>query len=203
MRTPILRAAALVAALTIVITSALEVGAPPASAAPEAERPEFAFEAFPHASTAVNFWDSWGAPRSGGRRHKGVDIMSPRGTEIVAVADGVVVDFGKQRLSGYFIRIDHGNGYRTTYMHLNNDTLGTDDGEGGIWTAIHPTITIGTEVRAGQVIGYVGDSGNAEGTRPHTHFELKYEDRKINPYPFLRPAWREYANAAEFRREPR
>ena len=149
----------------------------------------FVFTAFPHDTNAVNFWDSWGARRSGGRRHKGVDIMSPRGTEIVAVADGVVTAFGTQRLSGYYIRIDHGDGWATSYMHLNNDTIGTDDGEGGLWTAIHPTLSVGDTVVAGQVIGYVGDSGNAEGTQPHTHFEVKYEGRKINPYPFLAEVW--------------
>ncbi|MDJ0791914.1 MAG: M23 family metallopeptidase [Acidimicrobiia bacterium] len=149
----------------------------------------FVMTAFPHDTTAVNFWDSWGARRSGGRRHKGTDIMSPRGTEVVAVADGVITDFGEGRLSGYFIKVDHGDGWATAYMHLNNDTIGTDDGEGGLWTAINPNLAVGDEVRAGDVVGYVGDSGNAEGTQPHTHFELKYDGEKINPYPYLADVW--------------
>ena len=161
--------------------------APSAAAAPVED--DFTFAVFPHDSSAVHFWDSWGARRSGGRRHQGTDIMSPRGTPILAVADGVVTAFGEARLSGYYIRLDHGGGWATSYMHLNNDTLGTDDGEGGLWTAVHPLLTVGSEVVAGQVIGYVGDSGNAEGTQPHTHFEVKYEGRKLNPYPYLRDVW--------------
>lgn len=160
----------------------------PAAAAPSGGQ-DFTLTVFPHDGTAVHFWDSWGAGRSGGRSHTGVDIMSPRGTEVLAVADGVVMDFGRARLSGYYVRLDHGNGWTTSYMHLNNDTLGTDDGAGGTWTAFHPLLTIGDEVVAGQVIGYVGDSGNAEGTQPHTHFEIKYDGSKLNPYPFVRDAW--------------
>lgn len=161
----------------------------PATASVSTEVEAFVFEVFPHESTAVNFWDSWGARRSGGRRHQGTDIMSPKGTPVLAVADGIVHEMGTHRLSGYFVRLDHGNGYLTTYMHLNNDTLGTDDGDGGPWTAYHATLYEGKEVRAGEVIGYVGDSGNAEGTRPHTHFEVNLDGRKMNPYPWLADAW--------------
>jgi murein DD-endopeptidase MepM/ murein hydrolase activator NlpD len=181
-----LRLFALIASL-IVATSA--IGAAPVSASVRTED-DFVLTVFPNETTAVNFWDSWGARRSGGRRHAGTDIMAPRGAAIRAVADGIVTDFGKGRLSGYFIRLDHGNGWSTSYMHLNNDTLGTDDGAGGEWTAFHPLLTVGSEVVAGQVIGYVGDSGNAEGTQPHTHFEVRHDGDKVNPYPFLRDAWR-------------
>jgi peptidoglycan LD-endopeptidase LytH len=160
-----------------------------AQANASAEQPEFVLTSFPHDTTAVNFWDSWGARRSGGRRHTGTDILSPRGTRIVAVAEGTVTAFGTNRLSGVYLRLDHGGGWTSTYMHLNNDTLGTDDGNGGVWTALHPLISVGTAVRAGQVIGYVGNSGNAEGRQPHTHFELAYAGNKINPYPYLRDVW--------------
>ncbi|MGI9529777.1 MAG: M23 family metallopeptidase [Acidimicrobiia bacterium] len=185
MNTPLVRSVARLAALGLTAV-ALVASMPSASAAPENDEDSFVLTVFPHDTTAVNFWDSWGARRSGGRGHRGTDIMSPRGTEILAPADGVVTGFGSARLSGYFIRLDHGDGWTTSYMHLNNDTVGTDDGEGGLWTAVHPTIAIGTEVRAGDVIGYVGDSGNAENTQPHTHFEVKKDGEKINPYPFLK-----------------
>lgn len=187
MPTPLLRFVARLAA-TAIVAASLFIATGPALSAPVTDEDTFVLTVFPHETPAVNFWDSWGARRSGGRRHKGTDILSPRGTKVLASADGVVTDFGSQRLSGYFIRLDHGDGWTTTYMHLNNDTLGTDDGEGGIWAAIHPTITIGSEVKAGDVIGYVGDSGNAENTQPHTHFELKKDGEKVNPFPFLRDA---------------
>jgi len=187
MNTPVYRFAARLAAVAFAAT-AMFVSTASASAAPVTDEDTFVLTVFPHDTTALNFWDSWGARRSGGRGHRGTDIMSPRGTEVLAVADGVVTDFGSQRLSGYFIHLDHGDGWTTTYMHLNNDTLGTDDGEGGIWAGVHPTIAVGTEVRAGDVIGYVGDSGNAENTQPHTHFEVKKDGDKINPYPFLKEA---------------
>lgn len=184
MNTPLVRSVARLVALAF-IAAAVFSSMPAASAAPETDEDTFVLTVFPHDTAAVNFWDSWGARRSGGRSHEGTDIMSPRGTEILAAADGMVTDLGSQRLSGYFIRLDHGDGWSTTYMHLNNDTVGTDDDSGGLWTAVHPTISIGTEVKAGDVIGYVGDSGNAEHTQPHTHFEVKKDGEKVNPYPYL------------------
>lgn len=187
MDTPLIRFVARLTALALVVAALFGTTAG-ASAAPNTDEDTFVLTVFPHDTTAVTFWDSWGSRRSGGRGHKGTDILSPQGTEVLAVADGVVTDFGFQHLSGYFIRLDHGEGWTTTYMHLNNDTLGTDDGQGGIWAAVHPTIAVGTEVIAGDVIGYVGDSGNAENTQPHTHFEVKKDGDKINPYPFLKDA---------------
>jgi len=175
---------ALTVALAVVVAGIGSVVGPnPASAS--AEDSEFALVVFPHPTEAVYFWDSWGAPRSGGRRHQGTDIMSPRGSAIVAVADGVVTKLDVGHMSGYSIHVEHADGWVTSYLHLNNDTFGTDDDEGGTWTAFFPTLMEGDEVKAGQVIGYVGDSGNAEGTRPHTHFELKHDGKKTNPYPYL------------------
>lgn len=179
------------------IAAVLLVGALAATDATAAEPPDqptedIIFDVFPHVGPASNFWDSWGARRSGGRRHAGIDILSQRGAPIVAVTKGVVAEMGHSRLSGYFIRIQHAGDWVTVVMHLNNDTYGTDDGEGGTWTAFYPTLMVGDEVTAGQVIGYVGDSGNAEHTTPHTHFELRHDGKKINPYPYLADAWRRH-----------
>ncbi len=188
MRRVLLRAFAFVTISAVIMTGLGTITDPTPATASSAssEATRFILTVFPHASNDVRFSNTWGAPRPGGRRHKGTDIISPRGTPIVAVADGIVTRLGLGRLSGYNIRIDHGDGWLSTYMHLNNDTFGTDDGRGGVWTAFFPTLMEGDEVRAGQVIGYVGDSGNAEHTLPHTHFELKHEGKKTNPYPYLR-----------------
>lgn len=185
---------ALLRAVAIAVTTAIVITGVPSmtdSAPVEAsdDGPRFVLTTFPHDTTDAWFSNSWGNRRSGGRRHQGTDIISPRGTKIVAVRDGVVTKLGKHRMSGYFIRIDHGDGWMTVYMHLNNDTLGTDDGKGGTWTAFYATLMEGDEVQAGEVIGYVGDSGNAEGTKPHTHFEIRYAGHKLNPYHLLRDVW--------------
>jgi murein DD-endopeptidase MepM/ murein hydrolase activator NlpD len=184
----LLRAFALATTLAVVLTGIASI-TDPAPATASVESADFILTAFPQEPDSVRFRDTWGDRRSGGRRHQGTDIMSPRGTEIVAVAGGIVTKLGYSRMSGYNIRIDHGNGWITSYLHLNNDTYGTDDGKGGTWTAFFPTLKVGDEVMAGQVIGYVGDSGNAENTTPHTHFEIKHDDTKMNPYPYLRDAF--------------
>jgi murein DD-endopeptidase MepM/ murein hydrolase activator NlpD len=184
MHRALLRAPYVIALAAIALTVGTWATAPsPVRAEDEPSR--FVLTVFPQDTENVGFSNSWGSRRSGGRGHRGTDIIGPRGTEVFAAADGIVTALGNHRMSGYFIRIDHGDGWATTYMHLNNDTYGTDDGEGGVWTAFYPTLMEGDEVAAGQVIGYVGDSGNAEGTTPHTHFEVNHEGQKKNPYHYL------------------
>jgi murein DD-endopeptidase MepM/ murein hydrolase activator NlpD len=178
-----------VALAVVAISIALPVAFAQAAADQPHERPEMVFEAFPHQGQAVSFWNSWKTRRSGGRQHEGIDIMSPRGTKIVSVADGVVTAMGWHRMSGYYLRVAHDDGWMSVYMHLNNDTFGTDDGDGGTWSAFFALLKEGDAVKAGQVIGYVGDSGNAEGTKTHTHFELRDGDKKVNPHQYLVDAW--------------
>jgi hypothetical protein len=111
--------------------------------------------------------------------------MSPKGTEVRAVADGVVETLRSGPRSGYYVRLVHEGGWESWYMHLNNDTPGTDDGRGGDEAAYAEGLDVGDVVEAGQVIAYVGDSGNAEWTGPHTHFELHVGGRAVNPYAYL------------------
>lgn len=111
---------------------------------------------------------TFGAERDGGERdHKGIDLTAPRLTPVLAVKDGLVTLVNR---SGVSVVIRHDDGWSSWYLHLNNDTLETDDGLGG---GVLPSLEEGDRVVAGQVIGWVGDSGNAEPTPPHLHFELR------------------------------
>ena len=184
MRSTILRFAAFLAAITITITG-LQAATAPAPARAERQDTDFTLSVFPVNADEVRFRDSWGERRSGGRRHKGTDIVAERGSEILAVADGVVTEMDYHHLSGFYLTIDHGDGAETMYLHLNNDHLGTDDGQGGVTTAYFPTLVVGSEVSAGDVVAYLGDSGNSERTTPNTHFEIIIDGEKIDPYPLL------------------
>jgi hypothetical protein len=91
---------------------------------------------------------------------------------VLAVADGVVLTL-KQEVGTEeccYVALRHEDGWQSYYVHLNNDTWGTDDGQG---IGVRPDLVEGTEVAAGEVIGWVGDSGNAEETVVHLHFELR------------------------------
>ena len=132
------------------------------------------------------YTDTWGAPRSEDRLHRGADIFADKGTPVVAVADGVVTRVAVGKRAGRYIIIKHDDGWKSYYLHLDNDTPGTDDGLGGAPAA---GIKVGVRVEAGDVIDFVGDSGNAEETPPHLHFELHQPDgTAINPTPHLRSA---------------
>jgi hypothetical protein len=140
---------------------------------------------FPHVDGITSgYSDTWGAPRSGGRTHEGTDIMAPKMTPIVAVASGTVGWMhNDQGGNCCAMALNHDDGWASWYIHMNNDTPGTDDGQG--W-GFAPGIEPGVHVEAGQHIGWVGDSGNAEWTGSHTHFELHMPGGvKINPYPHL------------------
>ena len=113
--------------------------------------------------------------------------MAPKGTPVVAAADGVV-RWMHDEVGGNCcdLALAHENGWRTKYIHLNNDTPGTDDGKG---YGIAPDLARGVEVREGQLIGWVGDSGNAESAGSHLHFEiLRPDGRPLDPYPLLESA---------------
>lgn len=116
-----------------------------------------------------HFTDTWGAPRSGGRRHRGTDILGPYGIPVRAITSGVwsVQRPGRSAGNWGVLRGDDGNQYR--YMHLQSHTVAN-----------------GTRVSAGQQVATNGDTGNARGT-PHLHFELHPGGGSaVNPYPLLR-----------------
>ncbi|MEN8041982.1 MAG: peptidoglycan-binding protein [Actinomycetota bacterium] len=135
-----------------------------------------------------HFNDTFWAGRSHGF-HTGQDLMADKMTPVVAAASGVVrlVNWTSQEHMNpdrcCSLVILHDDGWESWYIHLDNDTTGTDDGKGwGIKRAIKP----GVRVEAGQHIAWVGDSGNAEEIAPHVHFELRDPSGTIvNPYSSL------------------
>ncbi|MFO7547707.1 MAG: M23 family metallopeptidase [Acidimicrobiia bacterium] len=128
---------------------------------------------FPLISFGGGGWSPFGAPRDGGARaHTGVDLPAPKLVPVVAVADGMIdwISRDETRRAGQAVGVRHVDGWRSIYVHLNNDTAGTNDGAGN---GIRPGLEVGSQVVAGQVIGWVGNSGNAEPGDPHLHFELR------------------------------
>lgn len=152
---------------------------------------------FPQEPSKTWFSSSFGDHRSGGRSHKGNDLIAPRMTEVYAAAAGTVIHVGTNRLSGRNVRIEHQDGWTSHYVHLNNDNPGTDDGDAPWALTVAPGVEVGMHVEAGQLIAWVGDSGNAESTTPHTHFELRVDDRPINPFSLLNDAYERGLEAEE------
>lgn len=113
----------------------------------------------------------FGDPRDGGARdHEGIDIMAPRGTPVIAVADGVITNVGNTRLGGRVVwQDDSARGVTYYYAHLNTQE-----------------VHVGQRIRAGSRIGTVGNTGNARTTPPHLHFAVYRPGRvAINPVPFI------------------
>lgn len=188
---------AIALARTALVAFFLATLALPASAAPDPP-PELRF---PQEVELTQFHSSFGHPRSGGRAHRGNDLMAPKMSEVYAVADGVIKLVRSSSLGGRYLAIDHGAGWESYYMHLNNDHPGTDGG-GADWSyTIAPGIAEGSVVVAGQLIAWVGDSGNAEWTGSHTHFELHFNGRAVNPYPHLMAAMERDAAEQAVQRE--
>jgi murein DD-endopeptidase MepM/ murein hydrolase activator NlpD len=99
--------------------------------------------------------------------HQGVDFAGKSGAEIVAVADGVVTWSSPRYGFGKLVEINHGNGYSTRYAH-NSENL----------------VVVGDEVRKGQIVALMGETGRATG--PNLHFEVLQNGRRVNPVTFIR-----------------
>lgn len=137
------------------------------------------------------FRDDFHEPRGGGTRlHLGNDVIAAKMTPLVAVVDGYISFVARPEARwGYEVEIQDSEGYTYDYLHVNNDTPGTDNGAGGEAYAYPAGIQRGATVARGTVIGWVGDSGNAEETVPHLHFEIRDPNHEpINPFPSLAAA---------------
>ena len=120
-----------------------------------------------------SFVDSWHDSRSGGRLHIGVDIVGPKGLAIYAVTDGTITKMygAESKLSGNALRLTAADATYFFYAHLDS---------------FAPGITVGSVVKAGQIVGYMGASGNAAGNS-HLHFEIHPGGGEaVNPYPVVK-----------------
>jgi len=121
----------------------------------------------------------------------GNDIIAPKKSLVVAAENGTVKFYTKSKEAGCMLYL-YGVSNRTfEYLHLNNDLTNRNDNTGRCvaGTAYAAGLKNGQKVKAGQVIGYVGDSGIANDTQPHVHFEV-HKSSPVNPYPYLNKAQR-------------
>lgn len=152
-----------------------ETGTQSAAGSPPAEDPEpQPAERTPDIACPVGtprtYSDTYGAPRSGGRSHQGTDILAPRGTPIYAYEAGTVSRMSSNRLGGITLYLQGDSGTRFYYAHLQGYVSG---------------LSTGQRVRAGQQVGYNGDTGNATGI-PHLHIEVFPQGGgNVNPYPYM------------------
>ena len=128
--------------------------------------------AFPVGAGCQKYPDTWHDPRAT-NVHVGTDILAPTGTPLYAVVDSTIMRIGTNTLGGNAMSLKQPDGTYFYYAHLSRFADG---------------LVTGSTLKAGDVIGYVGDTGDAKGT-PHLHFEVHpaWNSRNpINPYPLLR-----------------
>jgi murein DD-endopeptidase MepM/ murein hydrolase activator NlpD len=114
--------------------------------------------------------DTWQAPRGTDRRHEGQDIFAPRGTPILSATRGIIYNVGENNLGGQTVSVIGSGGRVYYYAHLDSYARG---------------IEVGDRVTTRTVLGYVGTTGNAQGTPPHLHFGVYTATGAINPLPLL------------------
>jgi len=163
-------------------------GAPPFLPANDRKEPYIRQIAFPVLGP-VSFGNDWGDPRgeNGERQHEGTDLIGTGMQPMRAAADGTItrLRYDNEGTAGVAVSITDTAGYRYNYFHINNDRPGTTDGGAAPGLRIHPNLAVGSQVQAGQIIAYMGDSGNSVGI-PHLHFEIRtIAGDPFNPYPSL------------------
>jgi hypothetical protein len=138
------------------------------------------------------YGNDYGAPRGQGA-HQGIDIVAPRKALAIAVEPGRVKFHVTSSRAGCMLYLNGDSGTTYLYIHLNNDAGMTNDNRGGCKPGVSfaPGLKSGMKVAAGEPIGFVGDSGDANGIEPHLHFEMHPNDgASINPFTHLNRAYR-------------
>lgn len=125
---------------------------------------------FPVAGKSSKVGGYWGDYRNGNRRHKGVDIFARKGTPVVAISDGVVTSVGNGGKAGKYVWVKSADHSLTAYYaHLDKQK-----------------VYRGQRVRKGQVLGTVGNTGNARYTPSHLHFGIYTGKGAVNPLPYIK-----------------
>ena len=135
--------------------------------------PQGATHIFPVVGDAT-FTDDWGGSRAGGQTHQGIDLFAVTGTPVVAVSDGALFRVGSNPVGGWRLWLRDRWGNTFYYAHLS---------------AFAPAAREGANVRAGTVIGFVGNTGDAKTSPPRVHFEVHPNGgRSVPPFPLV-SAW--------------
>ena len=129
---------------------------------------------------ASRFIDSWGNPRSGGRRHEGIDIFAPKDTPVISTTSGLVTKVGTNHLGGQVVWVLGPGLERHYYAHLSR----------------YGSFRAGDRVEAGSIIGYAGNTGNARGGPVHLHYGIYRNGTAQDPYPRLAAGARQAASRA-------
>jgi hypothetical protein len=140
----------------------------------------------------VSYYDDFGEARAGGA-HQGIDIVAPKRSLALAAEAGKVEFWSRSAAAGCMLYLHGQSGTDYYYIHLNNDRTLKNDNRGKCvaGTAYAKGLKDGAKVVAGQVIAYVGDSGDANGIHSHLHFELHPgRKRAVDPSPWLQKASR-------------
>ena len=173
----------------MLVSLALALAAGASAANPAPKKTGVPTLLFPVAGAAT-YTDDFGEPR-GGLKHEGNDLMAAKRTPAIAVENGKVKFWTTSANAGCMLYLYGDSGTTYLYIHLNNDLTLKNDNRGKCvaGTAYAKGLKDGARVTAGQQVGYVGDSGDANGIASHLHFEVHPNGGSaVDPYPYLQAA---------------
>jgi hypothetical protein len=172
----------------LLLVSVLGLAGSAAAASPKGVVPTLIFPV----AGDVTYTDDFGQARAGGP-HQGNDLMGVKKTPVVAVESGKVTFWTTSASAGCMLYLYGDSGTMYEYIHLNNDLTMKNDNRGSCVAGVSYAkgLKTGAHVQAGQVVGYLGDSGDANGIASHLHFEVHPNGgAAVSPYPYLESAQR-------------